>query len=670
MEALDRTRLLLDTDQLDSASAGAAVEGVCAAAAAAAAGSDEQLAALEVLEQCSHTNPGAEALSRSQLGCEVLLEAAVRSPKQSVHQLAAVAALANVAAASSGARLAMVRMGFTEVLLSLTSDPELLCTEIQRPTLLALQNLACEPKNLPAMTQAGTLGVAVMLLAAPAFAETDVCVHVLNVILAYTVAGRDALALLLEHGVPISLVHFFMTRKDPQPCKPEGDARTPPRHELDSQQQGREVWLSSQTVTLQILCNLVNDSSASRTHLFECGLPGLVLTVLASDHRPTEHHLWAMRVLAPCVQDPEIFRQLASSDAVEILIDYAARESVQGSEGQLLALDTLARLSSDSTATQLILAKGLPALEALLLHQLLQGSRQQLSVVEAIGWVSSKGTGERLSLIASGVPTAMISLVGKAELAGHPIVSAALVSLNNLSLEEEAGLHMVERGILAALANVIVFDCPGTDSQEKSLGIISALAVQEQPEVQAEFWKSGVIGAVNAVLDHYSSREGGSSPHASELVRLALEVAVNLSAVAGKTAEVMVQHGVVESLMTVATASSQGENRNPNPIENHQVRHCHCRNQPRKGYYITLHFPLTLLATHLHVTLHMSMPSPPLQQLYAIKALKNLSSEPAVAPLLQSKGAQQWLASMERDQPDVMAQLDSALAAMALAESC
>ena len=68
---------------------------------------------------------------------------------------------------------------------------------------------------------------------------------------------------------------------------------------------------------------------------------------------------------------------------------------------------------------------------------------------------------------------------------------------------------------------------------------------------------------------HYSSGEEALSCRASELVRLALEVEVNLSAAAGQTAQVMVQHGAVEALMSVA--STQVENRDPNTSENHQV---------------------------------------------------------------------------------------------------
>jgi len=501
---LDDVRVLAN-GELDAETAALVVETACAAAAAAEAGGSEKLEALEVLEQCSQTEAGAEALTHSQLACEVLLTAAVRSPKQSMHQLSAVAALANVAAASSEARLTMVRMGATEVLLSLTSDPELMCTEHQRPTLLALQNLACEACILPGMAQAGVLNVAVMLLAAPVFAESDLCIHMLNVILAYTVAGREALDLLVEHRVPISLVHFFMAYKPPQPSfngAVNSDPCTPPRqNESTDQELVYDAWHSTQTLTLQIFCNMVNDSSTAQTHLFGCGLPGLVLTVLSSDRRPNEHQLWAMRILAPCAQESDIQAQLASSDAVDILLDYAARESVQGSEAQMLALDTLALLSSDAIATQLILAKGLPALEALLLLPQLQGSRQQLSVVEIIGWMSSKGAAERLQLNSSGIPAAIVSLISKADLAGHPIVGAALVSLNNLSLEEEARLHMVEMGIFMALANIVIFDCPGADSQEKALGIISTLATQEQPEVQVALLKSGVIQSVNAVLE-------------------------------------------------------------------------------------------------------------------------------------------------------------------------
>jgi hypothetical protein len=105
----------------------------------------------------------------------------------------------------------MVKMGVTEVLLSLISDPELMGAEHQHPALLALVNLACEPSNLPAMTQAGTLDVMMMLLTAPAVADSELCMLVLNLLLAYTGAGTDALDALLQSGISISLIYYFIT---------------------------------------------------------------------------------------------------------------------------------------------------------------------------------------------------------------------------------------------------------------------------------------------------------------------------------------------------------------------------------------------------------------------------------------------------------------------------
>jgi len=52
--------------------------------------------------------------------------------------------------------------------------------------------------------------------------------------------------------------------------------------------------------------------------------------------------------------------------------------------------------------------------------------------------------------------------------------------------------------------------------------------------------------------------------------------------------------------------------------------------------------------------------------LYAIKALKNLSCEPSVAPHMQSSGANKLLASLENDLPDLMAHLEQSLAALAV----
>lgn len=156
---------------------------------------------------------------------------------------------------------------------------------------------------------------------------------------------------------------------------------------------------------------------------------------------------------------------------------------------------------------------------------------------------------------------------------------------------------------------------------------------------------------------------------------------MNLSAAAGQTAEVMVQHGAVEALMTVA--SNQIENRDPNTIENHQVLfsvfvrqlYCMCDSVPGKDQRRALCDlgALTYSGAGCHLAscrFHaVKLTHCALRQLYAIKALKNLSCEPAVAPVLRSKGAQDWLESMEREKPEVMAQLDGALAAMTLAES-
>lgn len=210
---LDDVKALLMHGALNHETAAAAIEAACAAHSDAAVGSGDQLAALEVLEQCSQLEAGAAAMcAPSSRGCETLLTVSVRAQKHSAHQLSAIAGLANMAAGSQHARLTMVHMGVTEVLLSLTSDPELMGTEHQRPALIALVNLACERSNLSAMAQAGTLDVVLMLLSTPAIADSDLCVLVLNLLLAFTVAGPEAVDFLLQRGVPISLIHFFMTR--------------------------------------------------------------------------------------------------------------------------------------------------------------------------------------------------------------------------------------------------------------------------------------------------------------------------------------------------------------------------------------------------------------------------------------------------------------------------
>ena len=264
--------------------------------------------------------------------------------------------------------LQMVKMGVTEVLLSLISDPELMGAEHQHPALLALVNLACEPSNLPAMTQAGTLDVMMMLLTTPAVADSDLCVFVLNLLLAYTGAGTDALDALLQSGISISLIYYFITH-----APPSG---------LAEEELACEVWHGSQTTSLQILCSMVDKSSAVRKPLFDAGLPGLVLTVLSSDSRPAEHQLWAMRILVALAQEEEILANLACSDAVDVLLRFVTRESVQGKEMQRLALETLALLSSDGTGAHMIVGNGLLVLDAIISNPALLGSGHQLAAFE------------------------------------------------------------------------------------------------------------------------------------------------------------------------------------------------------------------------------------------------------------------------------------------------
>jgi hypothetical protein len=513
----------------------------------------------------------------------------------------------------------MVKMGVTEVLLSLISDPELMGAEHQHPALLALVNLACEPSNLPAMTQAGTLDVMMMLLTAPAVADSDLCVFVLNLLLAYTGAGTDALDALLQSGISISLIYYFITHAPPPPA-PSG---------LAEEELACEVWHGSQTTSLQILCSMVDQSSAVRKPLFDAGLPGLVLTVLSSDSRPVEHQLWAMRILVACAQEEEILANLACSDAVDVLLRFVARESVQGKEVQRLALETLALLSADGTGAHMIVDNGLLVLDAIISNPALLGSGHQLAAFEVLAWVSSKGEAQRMGLMSSGIMSTVISLVGSEQVAGHALMHPALITLNNLSLEEESRIRMVQMGILEALANVVVFECPGTDWQARALGIVSSIALLQEPEVQQAIVTSGIIQSVNTVLLHYSAVLPDTTPAQSAatpdvpdckaLQRTALQVSVNLSAAAGKTAVAMVQHGAVEALMGLATGN-EPENRNPNKGEQNH--------------------------------------------LYAIKALKNLSYEPTVVPHLEKTGVQALLVNLEKD--GVMAELDRMLASLSV----
>ena len=137
----------------------------------------------------------------------------------------------------------MAQIGVIEVLLSLASDPDLLGSEHQRPAMLALVNLACEHKNLTAMTQAGTLDVIVMLLATPAVADSDQCLLVLKLLLAYTAADPQSVDSILLNGLPVSLIHFFMTHVPPS------SATEIKVRELYAQAHLEFLWVSQRTIT-------------------------------------------------------------------------------------------------------------------------------------------------------------------------------------------------------------------------------------------------------------------------------------------------------------------------------------------------------------------------------------------------------------------------------------
>jgi hypothetical protein len=274
-ETLEDVKALLANGELSEATARSVVGCAFAMFQTSEAGSVDQLAALEVLEECSAVVAGAQAMYFTSNVCELLLTVAVEQ-KHSAHQIAAIAAIANISASSSEARLALVQMGVTELLLSLASDPELMGTEPQHPALISLTNLACERSNLFVMAEAGTLDIIMMLLSTPAVTDSDLCVLVLNLLLAFTVAGPEALVLLQQHEVSISVMHLFMTR----PNGTAGDAPasslyTPPHKDLQSTVSSQELYNESQTITLQILCNMANDSDSLRSRLYASGLPGL-----------------------------------------------------------------------------------------------------------------------------------------------------------------------------------------------------------------------------------------------------------------------------------------------------------------------------------------------------------------------------------------------------------
>ena len=102
---LDDVKALLAAGGLgDAAAARGAVDCCCAKIALAADGSAEQLAALEVLEQCLVADEGAMVLAASSQGCELLLTLSVHAERQSPHQLSALASIANLSAACRDVR--------------------------------------------------------------------------------------------------------------------------------------------------------------------------------------------------------------------------------------------------------------------------------------------------------------------------------------------------------------------------------------------------------------------------------------------------------------------------------------------------------------------------------------------------------------------------------------
>jgi hypothetical protein len=90
----------------NAAAARGAIECACRKIAQAEDGSADQLAALEVLEQCLVSDEGAAmAMSASSEGYELLLTLSVRAEKQSPHQLSALSCIANLSAACSDVRV-------------------------------------------------------------------------------------------------------------------------------------------------------------------------------------------------------------------------------------------------------------------------------------------------------------------------------------------------------------------------------------------------------------------------------------------------------------------------------------------------------------------------------------------------------------------------------------
>ena len=80
--------------------------------------------------------------------------------------------------------------------------------------------------------------------------------------------------------------------------------------------------------------------------------------------------------------------------------------------------------------------------------------------MEIVAWMSSKGAAQRVTMVSSDILGGLIALIGAIsnQLAGHPVMSPALLALNNLSLEEESRVLLVEAGVIPVCCGVLRCD--------------------------------------------------------------------------------------------------------------------------------------------------------------------------------------------------------------------
>ncbi len=109
MQDVADVKAMLETGGLGNAAAArGTIECACRKIAQAEDGSADQLAALEVLEQCLVADEGL-AMAMSASSYELLLTLSVRAEKQSPHQLSALSCIANLSAACSDVRVTVTQ---------------------------------------------------------------------------------------------------------------------------------------------------------------------------------------------------------------------------------------------------------------------------------------------------------------------------------------------------------------------------------------------------------------------------------------------------------------------------------------------------------------------------------------------------------------------------------